>query len=625
MKKVLLLSLLIGSVSVMAQNQRNTEPQLAPHKMKALQSVDASTSAPAKPFVMPAVKSPQQKPISSSANVYTLLVESQTCLTANQDLGLIMFTHRANPAAGLGLVSGNIVNSISSNQGQTWKQILTIGDNKGNRYPSGVIYNPSANTNPDNAFSVVCGPVTDGSGWMENFWGSAKLDSTNQNVAYENYTTFAQDFPRYGMSATGDGKIHVLGDKYIFTDGVGITTWDYLVMNNGTFNSGTNKFDWNRVKIYNTFAKLDAAGAYEVSNYSTAWSPDGTVGYVWVNGIDSTNPNTSYQPVVFKSIDQGATWTKLPFYNFANDTVIYNRIWATLADDQVKRPFFSSEMEAVVDNNGEIHFVGIITVAYSIHADSLGYTFKYEPKNVYHVYSTPTGWKSEQIGTILSLTVLAAESGYGSGADAVGWDHRIQVARTKDGTKIFAVWTDADTSFYETVIAPNIVAWGKNLTNNQMYPVTDFTTGTALDATCFFHYASDIVLEQNGNLVIPVTFAGLGATPADPVSHFYLTSVGYGSTIGINPVDVSKGLSLAGSFPNPTSDIANIQIHLGKAANTSIDVYSVTGQKVATVNYGMLSAGSQKLAVDVQNLTSGIYLYIIKAGNETASGKFVRN
>jgi hypothetical protein len=394
MRKLLLCSLLIFSAGVFAQNQLNREAQLAPHKAFARQVIDAPTGFPAKPYNVPAAKSPDQKLIGSSANIYTLLVETTTCLNANEDLDLIMFTSRANPSSGVGTSSGNIVSAISSNGGHTWDNLLVVDDAKSNRYPSGVIYNPTGNTNVNDAYAVVCGPTTDGSAWIENFWGSMKLDGTNKTVNYEDYTIAAQDFPRYGMTTTGSGHLHVLGDKYTFTSGVGITDFPYLMMNNGTFDSTTNSFDWNHVKIYNTYANPGQDGSYHVSTYSTAWSPDGSVGYVWVLGIDSANSNTSYQPIVWKSVDHGATWTKLPFYNFANNTNIYNNIWATLADPMVKRPYFNSAFDAVVDNNGNLHLVGVITGAYSTHDDSLGFFFKWEPKHMYHVYTTTTGWGS---------------------------------------------------------------------------------------------------------------------------------------------------------------------------------------------------------------------------------------
>lgn len=616
---------MICSLNLFAQNPVNNTAKEVHNKIAAQQIIDVPPSTPVKPFVMPPPKSPQMIGISSSANAYSIIVESSTCLTANQDLNAIMFTARANPAGGIGTSSGNIVTSFSTTTGYTWSSIFATTDTELNRYPSGVIYNPTGNTNIDDAYAVVCGPTTDGFDWLKNFWGSAKLDDTHQNVVYEDYSVFAQDFPRYGMSAPGSGKIHVLGDRYVFTTGIGITTWDYLVMNNGTFNATTNSFDWDRVKIYNAFYNPGGPGArIFVSSYNNAWSPDGSVGYVWALGIDSANPNTSFQPVVFKSVDHGATWNKLPFTNFADIQAINDSIWPVQGDPQLKRAYFRGDIDGVVDNDGELHFVATITGAYSTNPDSLTYIYVAELSHIYHVYTTASGWDAERIGTIYTDYVPSDQSGYGSGADALGWDHRMQMARSSDGTKIFASWVDSDPTQYTTVIAPNINVWGKNLTANTFYPLTDFTTGTLIDGMCYFHYMSDIVLESGADILVPMTVAGLGATPLNPVTHYYLSSIGFGPTIGVREVNKSNPISIIGSYPNPASDITDIRINLGQSSAVSVEVFSMTGQKVLANDYGVVTAGEHKFTLDVENLRSGVYVYVVKAGNETASGKLVR-
>jgi hypothetical protein len=199
------------------------------------------------------------------------------------------------------------------------------------------------------------------------------------------------------------------------------------------------------------------------------------------------------------------------------------------------------------------------------------------------------------------------------------------MSRTSDGTKIFAVWADSDTMYYQNVAAPNINMWGKDLTNSNVYPATDFTTGTLLDGSCFFHYVSNITFEDaNGNFLVPVTFAALGMTPLDPVYHYYITSMGYGSTIGLDKIDLNGGLSIAGVFPNPAEYNTEIRLHNTASVNTSLEIYSLTGQKVMEKDFGVLPAGEHKLAIDVQSLNSGIYVYVVRAGNEKESGKLVR-
>jgi len=629
-RTVLILLVLWGTASLFAQAPRNNEAELTPTRFEQRQILDHPTSVVANPALKMASKTSSKIGISSSGNVYTSLVEETTCLTANQELGAMLFTARGNPAEGLGISSGSIHVSYSINSGFSWKNIMVTDDGKLNRYPGGVIYNPTGNTDIQNAYAVVCGPTTDGGGWTENFWASVKLDSSAHHVIYENYSVHAQDFPRYGMSAPGSGKIHVLGDRYDWLSGTGIVTWGPITINNGTFNPTTNQFDWNRVLVHVPIARPSTSLRYEVSNYSMAWSPDGSVGYFWVIGIDSANPNTSYQPIVFKSTDFGTSWNKLPFYDFSTNATLYDNIRGTLSDPNVRRPYFTGQMEGAVDNNGELHLFGVVKGAYSTDPDSLGYTFVYEPQppyygNLFHVYTSPTGWQADFVSTIYTLTVAADESGFGSGADALGWDHRVQMSRTADGTKIFGVWTDSDTLFFDNVLAPNINVWGKDLTNNTTYPVTDFTTGTANDGVIYFSYVSDIALENaNGDVIIPVAFIEKGTTPLNPVYHFFLPGIGFGPTIGIQPVKKDSPLSLIGTYPNPVTDLANIRINLGDAANVNVEIYSITGQLVHQAGYGVLPAGEHHLHASVQHLNSGMYICVVSAGQHKVSGKILR-
>jgi len=625
MKRAVLFLLAIGTATLFAQSPRNTAPQLERTKFEHRYTLDQPTNVVTNQGIKMGSKSNAKIGISSSANVYTMIVETSTCLTANQDLNAIMFTARGNPAAGLGVSSGSIHSSYSTTSGYSWKSIMMADDGKFNRYPSGVIYNPTGNTDIENAYAVVCGSTTDGSDWVENFWASAKLDSTAHDLFYETQAVHPQDFPRYGMSAPGSGKIHVLGNHYEWVSGSGIQVWDPMTMNNGTFNATNAAFDWDRILLHVPIAKLSSLGNYEVSTYSSAWGPDGSVGYIWVLGVDSANPNTSYQPIVFKSTDFGVTWNKLPFYDFSNNTTLTSNLWSTLADSNVTRPFFTSQMEAVVDHNGELHFFGVVKGAYSTNPDSLGYTFLYEPRNLYHIYSSPSGWEIDVVAEILTLDVDADESGYGVGQDAMGWDHRVQMSRSADGTKIFGVWADSDTLFFTNVLAPNILAWGKDLTTNTTYPVTDFTTGTANDGVCYFHYVSDIALENaHGDIIIPVTFAEKGNSPLDPVYHYYLPGVGYGPTIGVQPVKKESPLSIISTYPNPVNDHANIRINMGETAAVSLEVYSIAGQLVHQTSYGMLTAGEQTLQMDLQHLNSGMYIYSVQAGAHKATGKLLK-
>lgn len=47
------------------------------------------------------------------------------------------------------------------------------------RYPSGVLYNPAGNTDPNNAFKLFQAPVTSGSGWILNRFTTVSYDGAS--------------------------------------------------------------------------------------------------------------------------------------------------------------------------------------------------------------------------------------------------------------------------------------------------------------------------------------------------------------------------------------------------------------------------------------------------------------
>ncbi|MFY0698432.1 MAG: T9SS type A sorting domain-containing protein [Balneola sp.] len=70
------------------------------------------------------------------------------------------------------------------------------------------------------------------------------------------------------------------------------------------------------------------------------------------------------------------------------------------------------------------------------------------------------------------------------------------------------------------------------------------------------------------------------------------------------------------NYPNPFNPSTNISFNLPTAADVSLTVYNVLGQRVATLlNNRKYTSGSHTLSFDASNLASGIYIYRIEAGS----------
>ncbi len=73
------------------------------------------------------------------------------------------------------------------------------------------------------------------------------------------------------------------------------------------------------------------------------------------------------------------------------------------------------------------------------------------------------------------------------------------------------------------------------------------------------------------------------------------------------------------NYPNPFNPSTTISFNLPNAADVTLSVYNVLGQRVATLlNNRKYTSGSHTLSFDASNLASGIYIYRIQAGSYTS-------
>ena len=77
------------------------------------------------------------------------------------------------------------------------------------------------------------------------------------------------------------------------------------------------------------------------------------------------------------------------------------------------------------------------------------------------------------------------------------------------------------------------------------------------------------------------------------------------------------------NYPNPFNALTTIRFALPNAEHTLMQVFNLQGRLVATVVDGYRQAGYHEVTMDGSALASGVYIYRIRAGGFTASGKMV--
>ncbi|HLW08363.1 MAG TPA: T9SS type A sorting domain-containing protein [Marinilabiliaceae bacterium] len=92
------------------------------------------------------------------------------------------------------------------------------------------------------------------------------------------------------------------------------------------------------------------------------------------------------------------------------------------------------------------------------------------------------------------------------------------------------------------------------------------------------------------------------------------------STTSIGKVNTIEEITTT-VFPNPVTDQATFNIALTEISVVSITLYNTFGQKVKEVEAKNVTVGKNQVFMQVSDLSSGIYLYVVEAGSKTITGK----
>ena len=240
--------------------------------------------------------------------------------------------------------------------------------------------------------------------------------------------------------------------------------------------------------------------------------------------------------------------------------------------------------------------------------------FSTDSMNVAVTASTPVAIELTPLG----ITVFPATGGI--------LEYNIAVSNSSGSQQIVDIWTDAtlpNGMIFGPIIGPLLdftlePLWSGNRDREQTIP------GNAPPGI----YTMNAYLGEYDE-VSPIIFAE---------DHFEFEKLEVGEGILISGWFIDTGQSFDALqqigfhpseygfiriSPNPFNPSTTISFSLPEASIINLTVYDVSGRLVATLADGWRDAGIHEVTFDGSELASGIYLYHIKAGEFTATGKMV--
>ena len=108
-------------------------------------------------------------------------------------------------------------------------------------------------------------------------------------------------------------------------------------------------------------------------------------------------------------------------------------------------------------------------------------------------------------------------------------------------------------------------------------------------------------------------------------TYFLVDDLAFEGTTGITKEDnnIPAGFSLEQNYPNPFNPATNINFNLPEESLVNLKVFNIQGEEVATLVNEKLSAGTYKTDWNASEMTSGVYIYVLKTKNIILSRKMI--
>ena len=142
------------------------------------------------------------------------------------------------------------------------------------------------------------------------------------------------------------------------------------------------------------------------------------------------------------------------------------------------------------------------------------------------------------------------------------------------------------------------------------------SSGSFIDHITFTSELSDDYFEGTERVENPFYVGSYLSTTSDHFPIWMRFKFGVLTSNEDEIIETPTTVSLKQNYPNPFNPSTTISYTLYSSTNVNLNVYDITGRKVATLVNGRQTAGAQEVRFDASSLASGVYIYRL----ETVTG-----
>ena len=153
---------------------------------------------------------------------------------------------------------------------------------------------------------------------------------------------------------------------------------------------------------------------------------------------------------------------------------------------------------------------------------------------------------------------------------------------------------------------------------------TDQAVGyTFTDVNGYYHFSNlslgsyKIYAEVLNKRATPIPFALTASNPSDSTVSLSINST------GVSGIDEVNAISVNNVYPNPVTNLLNLEIACNSSAVASLKLNDVLGQ-VAAERQIKLSTGTNLMQLDMSELAPGVYQLIVQSGSKRIAFKVVK-